>query len=28
MINKVIDDLRKRPNSRVLADGRHFAQIM
>jgi len=27
-IKKAINDLRKRPNARVLADGGHFAQIM
>jgi len=27
-INKAINDLRKRTNARVLADGGHFAHIM
>jgi len=28
MINKAINDLRKRVNARVLADGEHFEHIM
>jgi len=28
MINKAINDLRKRLSARVLADGGHFAHIM
>jgi len=28
MINKAINDLRKRLNAHVLADGGHFAHIM